>query len=144
MFQRQQGFWFFSVLLYFNDELMKLQGNSPLLQDVAADDSKCCQNWTWACSTAKVNRNSHSASQWGHIAMWAGAATSWSRVLRISDACICCLTCCLHEAGIAEPLSCRAGLAKGHLCSWRVLHSLADYSSSCCSCHCSKLMYTYA
>lgn len=60
-------------------------------------------------------------------------------VLSRGDACICCLTCCLHEAAIAEPLLCTAGLAKGHLCSWRVLHSPTGCSSLC---HRSKLMYT--
>lgn len=59
-----------------------------------------------------------------------------------SLACICCLTCCLDKAGIAEPLLYPAGLARGHLCSWKDLQLHADSSFSRHDSHHSKSMHT--
>lgn len=58
----------------------------------------------------------------------------------LSFACICCLTCCLDDYGIAELLLCLAVLATGHLCSRKDLHSQADSSFSWHDSHHSKLM----
>lgn len=58
-------------------------------------------------------------------------ALSWGR----GNVCSCCLTCCLDEAGVVERLGGTAGLARGHLCSWKALQWWARSSSSWHSFH---------